>query len=189
MPTNNDSTIQRFVWGEPSLPNSWGNLILMNSLSEEIDFVSYSNKFNWPGAADGKGYSLELTNPLEENLITGNWKASDAEGGSPGKANRINLSTQIFVNEFQADNKSTVKDEFGEYDDWIEIYNAGNTKINVSGLYITDEFSNLTKFQIPSTNDGNNILNPKDHLVFWADNSNDQGVIISTLGLMPMVNK
>ena len=85
LPTNSDSTIQRFAWGEPSLPNTWGNLILSNNLGEEIDFVSYSSKNNWPIAADGKGYSLELRNPLEENLITEHWKASDADGGSPGK--------------------------------------------------------------------------------------------------------
>ena len=175
IPQSSDTTVHRFVWDGPSLPNNWGNLKLFNSLGEEVDFVSYSNKFDWPTAADGKGYSLELKNPLEENLETINWKASDSQGGSPGKANRINLSTQIFINEFQTDNQSTVKDEFDEYDDWIELYNAGNTKVNLGGLYITDDFSNLTKFQIPSTNDGSNILNPKDHLIFWADNSIDQG--------------
>lgn len=173
--TSIDSTVQRFTWDNSSLPNNWGNLVLLNNLGEEIDFVSYSNEFNWPAAADGQGFSLEFTNPLEENLITLNWKASDEKGGSPGKTNRMALSNQIFINEFQADNSSTVKDEYGEYDDWIEIYNAGNNIINLSGLYITDDFSDLKKFQIASSNNGTTILNPNEHLLFWADNNIDQG--------------
>ncbi len=168
--------VQVFNWDGENLSNLFGNIILSNSLDEEIDFVSYSNKYDWPYLADGAGYSLELRNPADENLVTSHWKSSDFLGGSPGRANRIVLNDLLFINEFQADNKSTFKDEYDEYDDWIEIYNASDNSIDISGLYITDDFSNITKHQIPITNSGENIIAPKDHFILWADGNEEQGI-------------
>ncbi len=168
--------VQVFNWDDESLPNNWGNIILQNGLDEEIDFVSYSNKFDWPIDANGTGKSLELRNPVEENLVTANWKASNIKGGSPGKPNKISVNNLLYINEFQADNNSTLKDEFGEYDDWIEIYNASDNPIVISGLYISDDFSNLTKHQIISSNEGNNIVPPKGYYLLWADGNSEQGL-------------
>jgi CotH protein/chitobiase/beta-hexosaminidase-like protein/lamin tail-like protein/parallel beta helix pectate lyase-like protein/type IX secretion system substrate protein/List-Bact-rpt repeat protein len=166
--------VATFNWDENSLPNNWGNLSLFNNSNEEIDFVSYSNKFDWPNAADGRGRSLELRNPTDENMVTQNWKASDLIGGTPGKANKIILDNLLLINEFQADNSSTVKDEYGEYDDWIEIYNASDDTLDISGLYITDDLSNLTKHII--ANNKMNIITPKKHLLLWADGNTNQGI-------------
>ncbi|MCB9208413.1 MAG: CotH kinase family protein [Ignavibacteriales bacterium] len=176
IPTCCDSTMPKFAWGEPSLPNDWGNLILQNNLDEELDFVSYSNKFEWPVLADGKGYSLELRNPLDENLATVNWQASSQMYGSPGQPNRLNVEGLLFINELQADNKSTVKDENAEYDDWIEIYNGSDFPINIGGLYLTDDFDDLTKHQIVRTEDESNIIIGDGHYLFWADGTPDQGI-------------
>jgi CotH protein/chitobiase/beta-hexosaminidase-like protein/lamin tail-like protein/parallel beta helix pectate lyase-like protein/type IX secretion system substrate protein len=167
--------VATFYWDENSLPNDWGNISLVNIQNEEIDFVSYSNKFDWPSAADGGGRSLELRNPFDANIVTANWKPSDMVGGSPGRANKLSLNNLIFINEFQADNVSVIKDEFGEYDDWVEIYNAGNDTVNLGGLFITDDFSDLTKHQIIN-NDNINTLNPKEHKLLWADGTTEQGI-------------
>jgi CotH protein/lamin tail-like protein/chitobiase/beta-hexosaminidase-like protein/parallel beta helix pectate lyase-like protein/type IX secretion system substrate protein len=168
--------VQVFSWGDQSLPNTWANVTVLNNLGKEIDFVSYSNKFDWPTVADGGGNSLELRNPSEENLVTKHWKASSSSGGSPGKANKLVLSNNLFINEFQADNKNTIKDEYGEYDDWIEIFNASDNTIDLGHLYITDNYTNLTKHQIVFTNDETNTLAPKERLILWADGNTDQGV-------------
>jgi len=170
-----DLGVKTFNWENQNLSNSGANIILLNDLGKEIDLVSYSNKFNWPIVADGGGNSIELRNPTEENLVTKNWKASHNVGGSPGRSNKVELNEQLFINEFQADNKSTIKDENGEYDDWIEIYNDSDNAINLSDFYITDDFSNPTKHQIISTHDETNIIAPKEYLILWADGTIDQG--------------
>lgn len=36
------------------------------------------------------------------------------------------FSQSLYINEFMALNNSTIKDNFDKYEDWIEIYNAGN---------------------------------------------------------------
>ena len=167
---------QVFNWDGDNLPNTWGNIQLQNEFGDEIDFVSYSSKYNWPLDANGAGKSLELRNPNDENLVTANWKASNLVNGSPGNANKIDVNNLLFINEFQADNKNTVKDEFGEYDDWIEIYNSSNNPIDISGLYITDDYSNLTKHQITTSNNPQNIIPPNGYLLLWADGNSDQGL-------------
>jgi CotH protein/chitobiase/beta-hexosaminidase-like protein/lamin tail-like protein/parallel beta helix pectate lyase-like protein/type IX secretion system substrate protein len=165
-----------FSWDENNLPNTWSNISLLNTSNEEIDFISYSNKFDWPSSADGRGRSLELRNPFDENLVTSHWKESNLISGSPGLPNKMDWNSLLFINEFQADNVSTIKDEFGEYDDWIEIYNASNNTINLEGLYITDNFSNLTKHQIINNGNKINSLTSKEHLLLWADGATEQGI-------------
>ncbi|MCU0381542.1 MAG: chitobiase/beta-hexosaminidase C-terminal domain-containing protein, partial [Chitinophagaceae bacterium] len=56
------------------------------------------------------------------------------------------------INEFLATNTNTIQDEFGVYEDWIEIYNSGTQPVNIGGMYITDNLSNPTLFRIPDNN-------------------------------------
>jgi hypothetical protein len=109
-------------------------------------------------------------------MITQNWKASDLLGGSPGQENRITLNNLLFINEFQADNSSTITDEYDEYDDWIEIFNSSKDSINLGDLYITDDFTNLTKHPILNDNSSINTIAPNNHLLLWADGNTTQGL-------------
>ena len=58
----------------------------------------------------------------------------------------------IFISEFMADNTRTLRDEDGNYSDWIEISNPGNTAVNLTGYSLTDAINDLKKWTFPSTN-------------------------------------
>lgn len=77
----------------------------------------------------------------------------------------------IALNEFLAINDSCLSDQYGEYDDWIEIYNFGNDTLNLNGIYITDQLDQPQKHQIQSDL---HIL-PDSFVVLWADNQPQQG--------------
>jgi hypothetical protein len=79
----------------------------------------------------------------------------------------------LFINEFMADNDTTIEDpdEPGAYDDWIEIYNAGGTTVDLGGMYLTDDAAEPTQWQIPS----GVAIGPGAYLLFWADDDEDQG--------------
>lgn len=77
----------------------------------------------------------------------------------------------IVINEFMASNNGIVKDEAGENDDWIELYNITNKDINMSGYYITDNPANLQKFKLAE----NTIIKAGGYLVLWADEDQEQG--------------
>ncbi|MEE2885899.1 MAG: CotH kinase family protein [Planctomycetota bacterium] len=59
-------------------------------------------------------------------------------------------SDPIGLNEFLAKNVSVIRDEKNEFDDWVEITNKSTSTVTVSGMYITDEYDNPTKWQIPA---------------------------------------
>jgi hypothetical protein len=75
----------------------------------------------------------------------------------------------LFINEIVASNNLDQMDEFFEFDDWMEIYNAGGI-LNLAGYYLSDDPLLLTKFQIPSTNAALTTALPNSHIIFWCDN-------------------
>ena len=59
--------------------------------------------------------------------------------------------SQLVINEYSAANYDSYQDNYGEYEDWVEIYNSTANPIDVNGYFITDKVSNLTKWQVPSS--------------------------------------
>ncbi|MCI0495098.1 CotH kinase family protein, partial [candidate division KSB1 bacterium] len=76
----------------------------------------------------------------------------------------------VFINEFMASNSTTIADEHGEYDDWIEIYNGDTRAIDVKGLFLSDDPANSTGWMLPDT-----TIDPKGFLLIWADGDPSQG--------------
>lgn len=78
---------------------------------------------------------------------------------------------QIYINEFMADNNGVIQDGAGDYDDWFELYNAGGTPLDLSGMYLTDDLTDPTQWQIPA----GTIIPAGSHLLFWADDEETEG--------------
>lgn len=60
------------------------------------------------------------------------------------------LKAQVVINEYSASNISHYSDNFGNNEDWIEIYNPTTSPVDLTGWYLSDKPSDLIKFQIPS---------------------------------------
>ena len=58
---------------------------------------------------------------------------------------------QIVINEYSAANYDTYQDNYGDYSDWVELYNPTNVAIDISGWFLTDKPSNPTKWTVPSS--------------------------------------
>lgn len=63
---------------------------------------------------------------------------------------------------------SVVDPDFKESADWIELYNAGPSDVYIGGYWLTDNFNNKQKWQIP---DGTSIESG-GFLIIWADSRN-----------------
>lgn len=79
----------------------------------------------------------------------------------------------IFVNEWLASNDGIVTDEFGDADDYIELYNAEPVEVDLGGRYLTDDLTDRTKWEIP---EGVTIA-AGGYLVIWADEEPEQGAL------------
>ena len=64
-----------------------GESIAIEGVSGLIRDFTYNDKEPWPETPDGEGFSLVLLSPETnpDHNIAGNWRASLAEGGSPGE--------------------------------------------------------------------------------------------------------
>ena len=45
----------------------------------------------------------------------------------------------VCINEVCTQNKSCLADSYGEYSDWIELYNAGNETADLTGCGLSDD--------------------------------------------------
>lgn len=78
--------------------------------------------------------------------------------------------SDLVINEICASNQSILKDEFGEFDDWIELYNKSTESVDLSNWILTDNATNLDKYRFPS---GTSIP-PNSYLIIWADEDGKQ---------------
>lgn len=83
------------------------------------------------------------------------------------------------ITELMASNSSTIADEFGEFEDWIELHNASASPFDVSGMFLTDNLSNSTRWEIPA----GTIVPAGGRLLFWADSDPAQGPRHTSFGL------
>ncbi len=78
----------------------------------------------------------------------------------------------IVINEFVAlsDSLSPWTDPAGEHDDWIELHNLNNTTVSLGGYYLSDNYLNPMKWQMPA-----GVSIPANgYLIIWSDDDIDQ---------------
>ena len=80
------------------------------------------------------------------------------------------LFGKLVINEVMPANKSTAMDPFGEYDDWVEIYNSTDEPINMEGYFLSDSRNDRTKFVFPDV-----VIDPDGLLIIWCDGQPEQG--------------
>ena len=78
-----------------------------------------------------------------------------------------NISLRI--NEYQIHNENTLYDADWDTPDWIELYNYGSTEININSLYLSDDYNNLLKGNLPDV-----IIAPGEYLVVFASSKDSQ---------------
>jgi Lamin Tail Domain/Calx-beta domain/Chitobiase/beta-hexosaminidase C-terminal domain/CotH kinase protein/Divergent InlB B-repeat domain len=157
-----------------SLNNGGERIRIKDAAGATIVDVTYNNP--WYPTTDGLGYSLV---PVATNPTTGDpnqsayWRASTAKYGSPGaddpaSAYGIVINEVLSHSHFDPDN----------YEDWIELFNAGTSNVNIGGWFISNSETNLTKFRIPV----GMIITTGTYRVFTQTNDFGLNVLGSTNG-------
>ena len=90
--------------------------------------------------------------------------------GTPGEENKGELykvteakEYKIKITEYMTKNKVSQNNE-GFYNDWVEIYNDSDEKVELNGIYITDNPNNLKKYRLEDK-----TLNPHEYYVIELD--------------------
>ncbi len=82
----------------------------------------------------------------------------------PGKESVRAAEQKNLINEICSQNKSCLTDSYGKNSDWIELYNPGNTAIDISGYGLSDKKSEPLQWTFPS----GTTIGPRDYLIVFA---------------------
>jgi len=167
--------VQVFGWTYGELSNSGDNIILTNNSSDIISDITYSSIEPWPKRPDISNVSIELISMNLPASQPDSWQHSLDDGGSPGRPNTRSLLSGVYINELVSKYGTSYADEFGNYSDWIEIYNKNGFPIYLSDLYISDDFLDPLAFQFASGEPDNLRIEGKGFLVLFADANTDLG--------------
>lgn len=150
-----------------------GNLTVNGSPATALSAVSgTSGPYEFSGfATPGEGL---VTVSLASGAIQ-----DDLAQGFVGDTWAYALEQRLIINEFLASNNTAVTDEFGDFDDWLEIYNPGSVPVDMSGMYLTDNLGFPTQYQIPA----GVSIGPGGYLVFWCDSESNEGALHTNFNL------
>lgn len=59
-------------------------------------------------------------------------------------------NAQLVINEYSCSNMTTITDNFGSYEDWIEIYNTSASAVSLTGWYLSNKATNPLQWQFTS---------------------------------------
>jgi spore coat protein CotH len=80
-----------------------------------------------------------------------------------------NPTPLLKINEIMASN-NTISDEYGEKDDWIEIYNSDANPVFLGDYFLSDARSKRDKWRMPNVD-----IAPGEFVLIWADEQQEQG--------------
>ncbi|MFI4860828.1 MAG: CotH kinase family protein [Phycisphaerales bacterium JB063] len=78
---------------------------------------------------------------------------------------RLLFTAVPIITELLASNDGGLLDEDGDSSDWLEIYNAGDSALDLTGWFLTDAVNDLTQWAFPSVS-----LGAGEYLVVFASN-------------------
>lgn len=139
--------------------DSKGETLILSSNGQVIDQVKI------PQIAEDTSYgrlvesreewcNFSKTTPGRDNWTNIDEKASQNLGL---------LDSTVLINELLISNKSTIMDEDGEYSDWIEIINFGDTSVNLERYGLSDDPGCPFKWRFPHL-----IIEPKKTIIIFA---------------------
>ena len=142
-----------------------GDILLVDSVS-----------FDHQGRDTSRG-RLPDGGALWQSMVIPSPEAKNTSGASE-------FQGTLFVNEFMASNGGTIRDEAGDYDDWIELYNEGSSEVSLLGMYLTDNLAVPRKWAFPDVS-----IPAGGYLLVWADDEGEEGLLHAAFNLSAAVGE
>ena len=78
------------------------------------------------------------------------------------------LNSVVIISEIVSNNVATFSDAYGDFDDYVKIYNPQDTSVNLEGFGLSDEFD-VIKYEFVSSIDADSTL------LIWCDAESEEG--------------
>lgn len=181
--------------GESSVYRLDGFSVLLDGTATcvtESSRLEYENTHhNWADVAraDAGTMRFEVTST---NLALDTFSAFAADGsalfdavpvistGSPPFCWECPAVMGVWISEVMLNNTTTLADEAGEYEPWIELFNPSAGDVDLTGWTLSDDFGDRRKWALPAI-----TLPRHETLVLFADGDTDQGELHTSFALDP----
>ena len=137
-------------------------------------------------------------NSQDLEILAHQWLASSPTPANLDGINGVNLTDfallaqnwltnyaqiTLVINEFMAKNDGSVLDPYGDYDDWIEIYNYGDDAVDIGGMYLADNLTSADRWRIPNNSPSLTTIPSHGYLLIWADEEAGEGILHASFKL------
>jgi hypothetical protein len=79
----------------------------------------------------------------------------------------------VWLNEVQPKNVNTLADRFGQYSPWVELYNPSTNQVDLTGLYLANNYNtNQLQWAFPT----GTVMNAGEFKVIWLDGADSNSI-------------
>ncbi|MBQ7354363.1 MAG: lamin tail domain-containing protein [Clostridia bacterium] len=113
------------------------------------------------------GCSSEQAPDETSASTTGTTTANPQEPTPPTDDESIPQAGELVITEVMTSNTATVKDAFGEYTDWFELYNASDRTLSLKNCFLSDSEGKPYQYQCPDV-----TVAAGEYILFFASDRN-----------------
>lgn len=146
--------------------NFSGNLTVGATYTLSFWYLQSTNGGPLTARFSGSGISI-TTNPVPAAVVLPVAKTPNA---SNSVAATLPVFPALWLNELQAVNFTGPTNNFGTNAPWIELYNPGTNSLSLAGIYLANNYTNLTQWAFAT----NVIIRSNGFLVVWCDGLTNQ---------------
>ncbi len=145
-----------------------------NLLAAWLDYTVATTTFTAPLTPVGEIVTAILPTLADGVVVTYTLHAEDAAGLRSEVTGRCRIGfarPPLYFNELVAINVNGLRDLDSNTDDWLEIYNAGPTPVDMGGMYLSDMAGNPRQWLLPP----GVVVPAGGYLILLADDEPDEG--------------
>jgi hypothetical protein len=160
---------------EPALPSAEYVELYNNSTNITLDLsgwqfngltqnATYTLSYWYLPSTNGNHLTIRLSgNGISSTVSVAPSPLSSARAiATPGAANSVagNLAAfqPLWINELQAQNLTGPANSAGQRTPWLELYNPTTNSVSLNGIYLANNYSNLTQWEFPASA----VINPEN---------------------------
>jgi hypothetical protein len=140
-----------------------------------VNGQTYTLSYWYLESSNGSGLTLRFSGSNPTSGIYSSHSIAPLSGGNsagytPGAPNSIRTNLPVFplvwLNEIQPNNITGPQDNLGDRDPWVELFNSSGSSVDLTGFYLSDNYTNLVKWAFP----GGTTLTAGQYRLVWLDN-------------------
>ncbi|PLW97111.1 MAG: hypothetical protein C0591_07505 [Marinilabiliales bacterium] len=127
----------------------------------EKTLIDQSGDFN--GLEEDKSYGRTTDGGSEWATLASKTPGASNDGSAP-------VAGTVVINEFMCSNDVTVVPDGhpDDYPDWLELYNTGDTPIDIGGWYFTDDMADPMQYQVPADIPDQTVIPGHGYLLLYC---------------------